>query len=290
MKFFNNFIAKTDNRKYNTWCKYTTRIDTYGCGCQHECKYCYSKGLLDFRKNWNQVPKIAPITAIYEAVQSLDKNTVVRMGGMSDCFQPIEKQSRVTMETIKMLNQFKMNYLIVTKSSLVSSDEYIKLYNKELAHFQITITNTNDNDCLKYENASLISERIKAVEILQSCGFDVAVRLSPFIDGYVDYKILNRIKCSKILIEFLKANHFTKKWFDIDYSKHNLKYGGYCNLQLEYKVNMVKNIDFEQMTVGEYVEDHYKYFSENFNYNKNDCCNLSLIKQKQECEQLTLTL
>lgn len=30
-------------------CHYPTRLDTYGCGCSHDCKYCYAKSLLDFR-------------------------------------------------------------------------------------------------------------------------------------------------------------------------------------------------------------------------------------------------
>ena len=30
-------------------CKYPTRLDTYGCGCYHNCSYCYAKSLLEFR-------------------------------------------------------------------------------------------------------------------------------------------------------------------------------------------------------------------------------------------------
>ncbi len=30
-------------------CHYPTRLDTYGCGCAHDCKYCYAKSLLNFR-------------------------------------------------------------------------------------------------------------------------------------------------------------------------------------------------------------------------------------------------
>lgn len=34
-------------------CNYATRLDTYGCGCQHNCAYCYARALLDFRGLWN---------------------------------------------------------------------------------------------------------------------------------------------------------------------------------------------------------------------------------------------
>lgn len=64
---------------------------------------------------------------------------------MTDCFQPLELYNRVTYKIIKYLNKRKIGYLIVTKSSIVSNEEYLKIYDKNLAHFQITITTTNDN-------------------------------------------------------------------------------------------------------------------------------------------------
>lgn len=30
-------------------CNYSVRLDTYGCGCGHDCDYCYAKSLLEFR-------------------------------------------------------------------------------------------------------------------------------------------------------------------------------------------------------------------------------------------------
>ena len=41
-------------------CRYSTRLDTYGCGCQHDCAYCYAKSLLNFRNLWDaEEPAIA---------------------------------------------------------------------------------------------------------------------------------------------------------------------------------------------------------------------------------------
>lgn len=46
-------------------CHYPTRLDTYGCGCAHDCKYCYAKSLLNFRNLWNpQTPSVADISKI----------------------------------------------------------------------------------------------------------------------------------------------------------------------------------------------------------------------------------
>ena len=52
---------------------------------------------------------------------------------------------------------------------------------------------------------------------------------------------------------------------------------------------MLKNINgFKMLSVGEYVKDHYEYFSKNVNCNINDCCNLDIKKTKINFNQLTL--
>lgn len=194
---------------------------------------------------------------------------------MTDCFQPIEKKYKVTYNTIKLLNKYGIGYLIVTKSNLIADDEYIKILDKKLAHIQITITTTQDDLSLTYEKATVPSKRIEAIEKLQEHGFDVQVRLSPFIEQYIDFDILNNIKCDKILIEFLRVNSWIKRWFDLDYSKYTLKQSGYCHLQLKDKIKMLKKITgFEEVTICEDVSNHYLYWKRNVNVNKDDCYNL----------------
>jgi DNA repair photolyase len=206
---------------------------------------------------------------------------VIRLGGMTDCFQPLEVINESTYHTILWLNRYKIHYLIVTKSDLVADDKYIAIYDKLLAHFQITITGTNDKKCLEYEKAPPVSKRIKAIEKLYKLGFDVSVRLSPFIYQFCDLEVINSIQCNKILIEFLKVNHWIKKWFNINYTDYSLKHGGYEHLQLSHKIDLVNVITgFDQVSVGEYVKTHYEYFRDNVNFNKFDCCNLSLPEMK----------
>lgn len=189
--------------------------------------------------------------------------------------QPCELKYRNTYKTIKLLNKYKIGYLIVTKSSLIAADTYMKIMDKELAHIQISITSTSDEISKKYEKASLPSRRIKAVEKLQENGFDVQVRLSPFVEEWIDYEKINNIKCDKILIEFLRINGFIKKWLDIDYSKYTLKQSNYYHLPLEKKIEMVNKIkNYKEISICEDVTDHYLYWKENINCNKNDCCNL----------------
>ena len=125
-------------------CNYATRLDTYGCGCQHNCAYCYARALLDFRGLWNPTsPAVADIKEIRKTIQrELHKGDVIRLGGMTDCFQPAERQHRVTLHTIEELNRCGIGYLVVTKNKLVAEQEYLDIFNPELAHIQVIITST----------------------------------------------------------------------------------------------------------------------------------------------------
>lgn len=276
---FNKIYFKTVGGNEGGHCHYPTRLDTYGCGCQHDCKYCYAKSLLDFRKNWNaKYPKVADINRIKKAINELPAGIkTVRLGGMTDCFQPIESVFGVTLETIKALNEKGISYLIVTKSDLVADDVYMCAMDKDLAHIQVSLTCTDDEryKTLAYEKAPLPSRRIKAIEKLWENGFDVQVRLSPFIPEFIDFDILNAIRCDKILVEFLRVNAWIRKWFDIDYSEYCIQQGAYSHLPLYRKLEYIKNITgFEQVTVCEDENKAYQYWQNHFNPNPNDCCNL----------------
>lgn len=276
---FNGRYFKTVGGSEGNHCNYPTRIDTYGCGCQHDCKYCYAKSLLDFRKNWDaKHPKVADIDKIKKAIAELPKDTkAVRLGGMTDCFQPLESVFGVTLETIKLLNEKRIPYLIVTKSNLVADDVYMCAMDRDLAHIQISLTCTDDDlyKRLDYEKAPLPSKRIAAIEKLQEAGFDVQVRLSPFIPEFIDFDVLNAIKCDKILVEFLRVNAWIKKWFNIDYSQYALSQGAYNHLPLYRKLELIKNITgFKRVTVCEDEDKAYEYWKYHFNPNEDDCCDL----------------
>lgn len=275
-------------------CHYATRLDTYGCGCSHDCSYCYAKSLLDFRKLWNPSrPHSANFDAIARTIKNkLHRGEIVRLGGMTDCFQYLEKTHRVTYKTIEQLNKAGVGYLIVTKSDLVASDEYISLMRRDLAHIQISITTTSDELVTTYEKAPVISKRIAAVERLYKEGFDVSVRLSPYIPQYVDYDVLNAIQCDKILVEFLRVNTWIKKWFDIDYSGYTHYHAGYHHLPLEKKIELLKPITgFSEISICEDVPDHWEYWRQYVNSNPEDCCNLKLNQNKNMAiKQETISL
>lgn len=284
MKKFQSFYKDVGGNE-GTLCHYSTRLDTYGCGCFHNCAYCYARSLLDFRGLWNPAePAVARLGDIRKAIAKMQPGEVVRLGGMTDCFQPIEKRLGLTKWVIRELNEKRVHYLIVTKSPLVA--QYIPFLDKELAHIQVSVTSTDPAISREIEpGAALPAERISAVEKLQEAGFDVAVRLSPFIPAFVDLAIINAIRCDKIQVEFLRVNGFIEKWLAgrVDLSIYSYSHNGYKHLPLIKKRVLIRKITgFREVSVCEDVPEHWEYWKNNLNANPEDCCNLRGIYQKVE--------
>lgn len=267
MKEFKSFYKTVGGNEGNK-CHYNTRLDTYGCGCQHDCSYCYAKSLLNFRGLWDaKEPSVADLEKVERKIERIEPGGIVRLGGMTDCFQPLEEQERVTLATIELLNKYGIGYLIVTKSDLIC--DYMSILDKQLAHIQISTT------WIPAEKAVSTERRIKAIERLEKAGFDVAVRLSPYVPQFVDFARLNSIQCRKIQVEFLRVNHWIKKWLPLDYTEYTVHHAGYDHLPLERKIEYLARITgFDEVSVCEDVTEHYEYWREAVNHNKEDCCNL----------------
>ena len=88
--------------------------------------------------------------------------------------------------------------------------------------------------------------------------------------------IINHIDCDKIIVEFLRVNSWIKKWFDIDYSEYTIKQSNYHHLPLDKKQEYIKLINgFEGgVSVCEDETEAWQWWHDNFNPNKDDCCNL----------------
>lgn len=260
-------------------CFYPTRLDTYGKGCFYDCKYCYAKQLLDFRNLWHpNSPAIPDITEIKKIIDTLHGGEVVRLGGMTDCFQPLERVKRNTLKTIDLLNKKGVHYLIVTKSHLIIRPEYLKIMNKKLAHIQVSIPSTNNTVLKKTDNAKSFEIRKKVVEKLYHEGFDTSIRLAPFLYNTSDFEKINSIDCNKVLVEFLRINNNAKNELKgiVDFNEYTVNEGGCRHLPLNKKLEILSKLNFEQISVCDDVQEHYDYFLKNICYNPNDCCNLSL--------------
>lgn len=279
---FNSFFNSVEGNEGDR-CHYPTRLDTYGCGCQHNCGYCYARSLLAFRGLWNpMLPATADIKEIRKIiVNKLHPGDVVRLGGMTDCFQPLEKGRKLTYRTIQMLNARKVHYLIVTKNNLIASEPYLEVMDPALAHIQVSITTSDAELSKRLEpGAPVPEERRAAVETLQSRGFDTSVRLSPFVPEFISIPWVNAIACEKVLVEFLRVNTWIERWLKdlpVDLKPYTYFNAGYKHLPLFQKRKLLEKITgFREVTVCEDVPEHWSWWKAHVNANPNDCCNLRL--------------
>jgi DNA repair photolyase len=279
MNEFKSFF-KTVGAGEGTRCYYPTRLDTYGRGCQHNCAYCYARSLLSFRGLWDsQHPAAADVAKIERVVKRLDRSKVIRLGGMTDCFMPQEKELRVTLRTLELLRKYRQPYLIVTKSSLVGAADYVAALDSELAHIQVSFSSMDEAASRTLEHASPVKDRIAALERLSGLGFDTCIRIAPLIPDSRYFnrdqaRTVNRIHCDKLLVEFLRVNAWIRKWLTIDFSPFTLKEGGYNHLPLPEKLRYLTFFKGKEISVCDDVEEHYQYFKRHFNPNPDDCCNL----------------
>lgn len=274
-------IAKDVGGNEGDVCNYNIRLDTYGCGCAHNCSYCYAKSLLEFRGLWHpDHPAVAPVKIIDRKIKKLQPGTVVRLGGMTDCFQPCEAIYRNTYKTIELLNRQKVGYLIVTKSPMAAEDIYMDLYDKSLAHIQFTLTFTDDRQykMAGVEDAPDPSDRIRAIEKLEAAGVDTCIRLSPYVPEFIDLHVLAGIKCDKVLVEFLRVNHWIRKWMGdkCDLSQYSRTFHGYDHLTFERKMELVREMECtgHSITVCDFEPEHLDFWKKEYNPNPDDCCNL----------------
>ena len=95
MKSFSSFYKGVEGNEGEK-CNYTIRLDSYGCGCQHDCNYCYAKSLLDFRGLWNpQKPVVASMKQVKSAIKDLIKNKtkIVRYGLLQKEFEKLKVEN-----------------------------------------------------------------------------------------------------------------------------------------------------------------------------------------------------
>lgn len=264
-------------------CYYPTRLDTYGKGCYYNCKYCYAKGLLSFRGMWKPNRPATPTdNELINTIRKIPSGSVVRLGGMTDCFQPIERLKRKTYKAIQLLNKKRVHYLIVTKSDLIIKPEYLRILDKTLAHIQISIPSTEDKILELTDNAPSYERRKKAIETLYNKDYDVSLRLAPVFYDTLDYKKIHEIQVDKCLVEFLRLKSLSRNNIlrqATDFRKYTYKEGGYYHLPLKIKKQVLNRLHFKEMSVCEDVHTHYHYFQNNYNHNPSDCCNLRKIKE-----------
>ena len=200
------FIPISVSSKFSI-CGLPIRVDTYTT-CGFGCKYCFSNNR-EIMSPTEQF-KIADLNALRRIIEKVETHSFKdadflsklislgytwHCGGMSDPFQPIEKELKVTEELVDIANEHNIHILYSTKSDTV----YKSNIRPDTASFQLSITNLDNRTDLE-PNVPSIDKRKEFFNYLKKNGFKVGIRIQPFIPGITTLDIVK---------EFEDADNFT---------------------------------------------------------------------------------
>ncbi len=154
-------------------------------GCSHGCIYCDSRSSCYGDDNFDKVkPKENTLEILEKEMSRKRVKGIIGTGGMSDPYNPLEKQLKLTNGLLQLANKYHYGIVITTKSASVLDDVYelLRITTHSPVVVIFTITTFDDELCKKLEpNVSPTSERLKAIEVLSKFGITTGVLIMPIL-------------------------------------------------------------------------------------------------------------
>ena len=177
-------------------------------GCEHGCIYCYARpthaylGLspgLDFETR---------LTAKINAAEALERELanprytpkVIALGAVTDPYQPIEREHRITRSVLEVLDAASHPVGIVTKSALVLRDLDIlaRMAGRGLVKVAVSVTTLDRTIARKMEpRAATPARRLEAIRALSAAGVPVTVMVAPIVPAINDSEIERILEASR---------------------------------------------------------------------------------------------
>ncbi|HEY7090396.1 MAG TPA: PA0069 family radical SAM protein [Tepidisphaeraceae bacterium] len=169
-------------------------------GCEHGCVYCYARptheyfGLsagLDFETKIF-VKLDAPELLRKELAKESWEPQTISISGVTDCYQPAERQLGLTRKCIEVLAEFRNPLGIVTKSHLVTRDIDIlsELARDQCAAVFVSVTTLDPTLSSRLEpRAAAPARRLDTISQLSRAGIPVGVMVAPWIPGLTDHEM-----------------------------------------------------------------------------------------------------
>lgn len=159
-------------------------------GCSHGCIYCFARGAYYDIAEFDRVrAKKDALLMIRDELRRKIKTGVIATGGMSDPYNPEEREHELTRHSLELINAFEFGISMMTKSPLVLRD--IDLLTEIREHSPVnvsfTVTCAQDELCKKTEPfVAPSSERFRAIEELHKNGIISGVLLDPILPYFTD--------------------------------------------------------------------------------------------------------
>lgn len=177
-------------------------------GCVHGCSYCYARPTheylgfnagLDFETRIVVKPNAAELFRRFLSRRSWNCEPIA-FSGVTDCYQPVERQLRLTEQCLQVASECNQPVTIVTKNALVTRevDLLASMARRNLVHVNLSITTLDPQLARDMEpRTSIPAARLRAIKTLADADVPVGVMVAPMIPGLNDHEtaeILNRAK------------------------------------------------------------------------------------------------
>lgn len=169
-------------------------------GCAHGCSYCYARPYheylgfssgLDFETKI-MVKKDAPHLFRNFLRKRIWKCEVIAMSGVTDCYQPAEREFELTRGCLEVALEARQPIGIITKNALVLRDIDLlaEMARHDLVCVNLSITSLDQKlTRLMEPRTSSPAARFAAIEKLTAEGIPVNVMVAPIVPGLNDTEI-----------------------------------------------------------------------------------------------------
>lgn len=169
-------------------------------GCEHGCIYCYARpyheylGLsagVDFERRIFVKEQAAALLRDALTAPSWTPQ-VIGLSGVTDPYQPVERQLRVTRACLEVLAEFRNPVAVITKNHLVTRDIDVlaSMVDHDAVEVFLSVTTLEDDLARVMEpRASRPALRLEAVRKLRDAGIPVGVMVAPIIPGLTDHEV-----------------------------------------------------------------------------------------------------
>jgi DNA repair photolyase len=178
---------------------FTWSLNAYR-GCEHGCAYCYARPYHEYL-GWSSgldfetkimVKLRAPELLRRELTAPRWQPEPIAMSGVTDCYQPAERQFKLTRRCLEVCAELRHPIGIVTKNALVTRDLDLlaELARHQCCAVHLSVTTLDSDLGGRLEpRASRPAARLRAIRELAAAGIPVGVMVAPVIPGLTDHEV-----------------------------------------------------------------------------------------------------
>lgn len=169
-------------------------------GCEHGCAYCYARPsheMLGFGSGLDFETKImvkhqAPSLLRKALAAPRWQPELIALSGNTDCYQPAERQFRITRGLLEVALEARQPVGILTKNRLILRDLDLlaEMARRRLVHVGLSVTTLDAELARKLEpRTASPAARLEAIRQLTAAGVPVRAMLAPIVPGLTDSEL-----------------------------------------------------------------------------------------------------